>query len=605
MLTLGLYLGPYHSAAYLLLFSPSPDFPYNPTALAISGPGWFSVHDPGHAATYATRYGKFHIDQYGYIVTENGLRLQGLTRFAPPTVGDLRIDNSNATNSTAPIMNYTIDFDGTIRATLADYTPVVCGHILLQNLQSTQQLTRVAYHYYLITPADGSQPSIVPGTSGTGLLLADALDMTPEPVVLNLEPDAAQAGPLARGVLTATGIPTDLGIAGPGLFLVRNPATSELFATRAGLFLVDGDGYLITYDRLRVQGYTDPDLAIRGDVRIDNTGAPMESAAALQSFEIQTDGKTIVRLADGMEFIRSQVLLWTFDQPASLTATNRARYIIGANASPEVIDNPGGIFEDGIRSGNLELINVTPDLLAIRQTLNLPVQGSIVNTGVATDLAMSGRGYFSLRDPASGNLFATRCGTFHLDANNYFVTSGGLRVQGFSNSSLTLRGDVRIDGSGRPVGADPNAPLESFAINPDGTIDERLTDGTDFIGGLVLLQNFGEPFLLIPDQNHIYTNAAAALPQPLAPAGTAGLGIIVSGALEIPTDEQTFTLPARAGFRLRITGEPGHTWTLQATTNFTCWENLTITTNNPDEIEYTDAQSTNHPARYYRIAISE
>jgi len=587
-----------------MLFSPGPDYPYDPTALAICGPGWFTVRDPVHAATYATRYGHFHIDQYGYLVTQTGLRLQGLTRFTPPATGDLRIDNSNATNSTASVMHYTIDFDGSIRATLTDYTPVVCGQILLQNLQPTQQLTRVAYHYYRITPADGPQPSIVPGTDGTGLLLADALNNVPEPVQLAPEPDAAQAGPLAQGVLTETDYHTDLGIAGPGFFLVRDPTTSRFFATRAGLFLIDGDGYLITYDRLRIQGYTDPDLTIRGDVRIDNTGAPADPTAPLQWFQVDTDGKTIVNLADGIQFVRSQILLFDFDHPESLIATNHALYALGANATPRLINNPGGTFENGIRSGHLELINVTPDLLAVRHTLHYSVQGSLELAGSPIDLGISGRGYFSLRDPVSGNTFATRNGALSVDASGYLVTCGGFRVQGFNNPALTIQGDIRIDGSGRPKDADPGATLQSFSIDIEGGVDERLTDGTDFIAAQILLTDFREPFLLSSDQNGIYTNTAEALPKPLAPAYTSALGGIVSGTLEIPPDEQTLTLPARAGFRLRITGEPGNTWTFQSTTDFNTWENLCTVTNTPDEFEYTDTQSTNQTTRFYRIAIT-
>ena len=224
--------------------------------------------------------------------------------------------------------------------------------------------------------------------------------------------------------------------------------------------------------------------------------------------------------------------------------------------------------------------------------------------GSPTDLGISGRGYFSLRDPVSGNTFATRNGAFSVDASGYLVTSGGFRVQGFKDTALTIQGDIRLDGSGRPKDADPSATLQSFSIDADGGVDERLTDGTDFLACQVLLADFREPFLLSPDQNGIYTNIAAALPKPLAAAGTAALGMIVSGALELPPDEQTLTLPARAGFRLRITGEPGNIWLLQSTTDFNAWENLSTVTNNPDEFEYTDAQSTNHTVRFYRIAIT-
>ena len=74
--------------------------------------------------------------------------------------------------------------------------------------------------------------------------------------------------------LTDTGVPTDLAIRGKGFFLVRDPATSVLFATRAGLFLLDRDGYLVTYQHWRVQGFSDTALTTPGDVRIDGTQRP-------------------------------------------------------------------------------------------------------------------------------------------------------------------------------------------------------------------------------------------------------------------------------------------------------------------------------------------
>jgi flagellar hook protein FlgE len=56
-------------------------------------------------------------------------------------------------------------------------------------------------------------------------------------------------------------------------------------------------------------------------------------------------------------------------------------------------------------------------------------QGSIENTGRATDIAIEGNGFFIVRD-GSGQLF-TRAGNFRVDANGVLTTDEGLPVQGF------------------------------------------------------------------------------------------------------------------------------------------------------------------------------
>src|SRR6185436_7773788 len=64
---------------------------------------------------------------------------------------------------------------------------------------------------------------------------------------------------------------------------------------------------------------------------------------------------------------------------------------------------------------------------------NIYTQGGLVGTGVQTDLAVSGDGFFIVRDPINGVEFATRAGAFRLDSNGYLINDIGLHVQGFSD----------------------------------------------------------------------------------------------------------------------------------------------------------------------------
>jgi len=159
-------------------------------------------------------------------------------------------------------------------------------------------------------------------------------------------------------------------------------------------------------------------------------------------------------------------------------------------------------------------------------------QGTITRSGIATDLAVSGNGFFQVRDNVNNRNYVTRDGTFHLDDAGFLITDAGMRVQGFSDTGLATRGDIQINNAGAPLGS--TSPVASYAIDGQGMIRVRLEDGTEFVRGQVLLQAFANPQALAKEGGNLYTvgNAAGALPQISAPE-TNGLGTLISGALEL------------------------------------------------------------------------
>jgi flagellar hook protein FlgE len=161
-------------------------------------------------------------------------------------------------------------------------------------------------------------------------------------------------------------------------------------------------------------------------------------------------------------------------------------------------------------------------------------QGSLSLTGVQTDLAVSGGGFFIVKAPISNQVYATRAGDFTLDANGYLVTSSGYRVQGYSDSGLSTLGDVKIDGTQRPSTSDASATMTAYSIGQDGKIEVSLSDGTQYTRGQVLLQGFLNEQSLVKEGGNLYSGLTAAGPiatNPSAP-GTSGLGNIESGELE-------------------------------------------------------------------------
>jgi flagellar hook protein FlgE len=172
-------------------------------------------------------------------------------------------------------------------------------------------------------------------------------------------------------------------------------------------------------------------------------------------------------------------------------------------------------------------------------------QGAVTRTGVQTDLAVNGGGFFIVKDPVSGSEYATRSGDFRIDQNGYLITNTGHRVQGFTNTvapgnenQLVARGDLQINMGTPPatLTIDPDATLSSYDINPEGIVTVRLSDGSQYIRGQVLLQGFSDPQALMKEGGNLYSGLANGGPVgangPVAP-GSNGLGKVQSGALEL------------------------------------------------------------------------
>jgi flagellar hook protein FlgE len=164
-----------------------------------------------------------------------------------------------------------------------------------------------------------------------------------------------------QGAVEQTGNDTDLAISGAGFFVVQDKLTTSNYATRSGEFRLDDQGYLVTANGYRVQGFSDAGLATRGDIKIDATGAPATATAgaAYQSFSIGGDGKITVRLDDGTSFTRGQVLLQNFSNPQSLTKAGNNLYTWTGAAGPlasSAAPNTQGC--GAIQAQSIELSNV-------------------------------------------------------------------------------------------------------------------------------------------------------------------------------------------------------------------------------------------------------
>jgi len=172
------------------------------------------------------------------------------------------------------------------------------------------------------------------------------------------------------------------------------------------------------------------------------------------------------------------------------------------------------------------------------------IQGALQTTGVGTDLAIQGNGFFILDD--RGNQLYTRAGTFSLDEQGTMVNpANGMKVQGwmaqdvdgtqFLDTSRSLE-DLVI-----PVGAKDAAratTLVNFACNldkrtpevPEGATNLETREGT-WSTQQKIYDTFGEAhtvqveFSRVPGVNNSWTARVSVDPQNETPTNaSAGLG---------------------------------------------------------------------------------
>lgn len=139
-------------------------------------------------------------------------------------------------------------------------------------------------------------------------------------------------------------------------------------------------------------------------------------------------------------------------------------------------------------------------------TQRIMKQGSLQNTGIDTDVAIVGEGFFRVQK-YDGSYAYTRDGSFKVDSNGQIVNSNGLRMlpeiilpEGYDVSSLNVSQDgrvsVKINGENEPVEV---GQIELFRFpNPVGlqTDGDNLFVKTnasgDAIGGRPGFEGMGE-----------------------------------------------------------------------------------------------------------------
>jgi flagellar basal-body rod protein FlgG len=139
-------------------------------------------------------------------------------------------------------------------------------------------------------------------------------------------------------------------------------------------------------------------------------------------------------------------------------------------------------------------------------------QGSLLTTKNALDIAVQGNGFFQIAQ-ADGTMAYTRDGNFKVSATGQLVTSNGAR----------LMPEITIP-----------ANTASISISQDGLVSVEVAGAGPAAQnvGQIQLARFANPAgLQSLGQNLLRETSASGAPQ-VTPAGTAGAGGLMQGALE-------------------------------------------------------------------------
>ncbi|HPQ69727.1 MAG TPA: flagellar hook protein FlgE [bacterium] len=166
-----------------------------------------------------------------------------------------------------------------------------------------------------------------------------------------------------------------------------------------------------------------------------------------------------------------------FSGISGLNANSAAMEIIGnnlANINTPAYKYSRAEFSDVLSktlSGNITIGRGA----TVTSTSRTFSQGGFQTTNNVTDLALSGEGFFMVRDTLTGDNMYTRAGNFTIDKNGFIIHPTGYRLQGFSLDEEGL-----ISGVPEDIHV-PQAPLEPKPTS-EVTIYANLDSNSDYVG---------------------------------------------------------------------------------------------------------------------------
>jgi len=354
-----------------------------------------------------------------------------------------------------------------------------------------------------------------------------------------------------QGAIKQTGVRTDMAVTGEGFFLVKDPTTSELYATRAGDFREDKNGFLVTNNGHRVQGlhkqapaYTEAEKTEIGDLKVDVGQYTEDRSGVTLTYATNSFNKV------GHGFATGNQVKFAGTVPS---------LAVGVNSNTSVY------FVKKVDDNNFTLHNTAADAASGANACNYVNPSNTAITGFTADVSTnkitkaghgmtSGDTVYLAGGTSPGGVNAGSVYYARVDGNDIYLHTSAADVGTSSNTvDMTTTGtDFNLykestTETHASLTLSGGASISSYSIGADGKINMLLTDGTQYVRGQLMLQNFTNPQALLKQGSNLFGNLATAGPigvtglsvsatdilkNSKAP-GSSGVGRIAAGSLEL------------------------------------------------------------------------
>ena len=236
-----------------------------------------------------------------------------------------------------------------------------------------------------------------------------------------------------QGAMKNTGVRTDMSVNGKGFFLVKDPTTNELFATRAGDFREDKNGYLVTNDGFRVQGknklapaYTTAQQTEIGDLRLDVGQYTADRTGVSLDYSTNVLTKTAHGFSTGNQIKFPSTL------PAIANETNTTDKVFFVNKASDDTFTVHSTAAEAATGANA--VNFTDATISAK-------------TGFATDVA-NDKITLASHGLSTGNTVYVKEGTIPgglTAGNSYFISVSGDDIHFHTTSADATAGANKVD----------------------------------------------------------------------------------------------------------------------------------------------------------------
>lgn len=205
-----------------------------------------------------------------------------------------------------------------------------------------------------------------------------------------------------------------------------------------------------------------------------------------------------------------------------------------ANAETTAFKKSKAEFADlvagGANTAPNQIRGIGAALSGIKQDFGL---GAVEQTGTATDLSISGGGFFATRNAESGRPLFTRDGSFEIDENGFLQDGQNNRMQIFEldAAGAVINPGVTIDAL-IPATNGGGAALSGVTVQGDGRLEAAYADGTVDTVGRLALASFRAPTGLRQTGSSNWEATGVSGAPEFGLPGVGQYGDILSGSLE-------------------------------------------------------------------------